>query len=145
MKIIFLFNISHLRRERTIIVLLAVSRIQSLLGNVHQLILHETVDETAGLRGENSLQHFGDVVLGKHPVGFFSPASQHFHIRSLLGRKRIPVQSPPLGLQHLLGGLRKSFSSLQFLQVEGEARGDHITSPGGEIVLQEPLELSVCE
>ena len=142
-KIIFLFNISHLRRERTIIVLLAVSGIQSLLGNVHQLILHETVDETAGLRGENSLQHLGDVVLGKHPIGRSSPASQLGHLRSLLGRH--PVQSPPLGLHHLLGGLRESFSSLQGLQVEGEARGDHLTSPGGEIVLQEPLELSVCE
>ena len=138
---IVLFNISHLRRERTVIVLLAVPGIQSLLGDVHQLILHKTVDETAGLRGENSLEHLGDFVLSKHPVGLSSPASQLGHLHSLLGRH--PVQSPPLGLHHLPGGLRESLSSLQILQVEGEARGDHLTSPGREIVLQEPLELSV--
>ena len=84
LRIIFLFNISHLRRERTIIVLLAVSRIQSLLGNVHQLILHETVDETAGLRGENSLQHLGDFELSKHRIGLSSPASQLGYLRPLL-------------------------------------------------------------
>ena len=91
MKTIILLNISHLRRERTVIVLLAVPGIQSLLGDVHQLILHKTVDETAGLRGENSLEHLGDFVLSKHPVGLSSPASQLGHLSSLLGRH--PVQS----------------------------------------------------
>ena len=85
MKAIIQFDISHLRRERSVIVLLAVSGIQSLLGNVHQLILHKAVDETAGLGVENSLQHLGDFVLSKHPIGLSSPASQLGHLPSLLG------------------------------------------------------------
>ena len=89
------------------------------------------------------MQHLRDFVLSKHPVGFSRPDFQLHYLLSLLTGHHFKV--PSTGIHHLLGGLRESFSSLQILQIEGEARGDHLTSSGREIVLQEPLELSVCE